>query len=224
MTAIFAFVENGTAFVAADTRRAAPGLQSVATKVYYWSEHILIAQTGVAKPLDGLVNEMILWRDRKSQFREFAGLVELYKHRRPDHQAKAAAALGVSVGMVCGSIIVAVAENLTDTATIATLDFATEKVTKVASSGSVYADGTDPPAFQIIAVKEMAAQRRTGGSVALDQWAMNCIGCSVQTNGNEVGWPADMIISRWHPQPIRVATIRRVRSSSEGQQASYSLP
>jgi hypothetical protein len=83
LTAIFAFVEDGTAFIAADTKRAMTGFVSAAKKIHYWSDHILIAQTGIAKPLACLISEMILWRDRQPSFRTFDGLVELYKHRRP---------------------------------------------------------------------------------------------------------------------------------------------
>jgi hypothetical protein len=97
-------------------------------------------------------------------------------------------------------------------------------VTTIGPSGSLYADGTDASAFQVVARSEMTALRQSPASVALDHWAINCIDRTVQTHGNEVGWPADMIVSRWHPQPIRIAVIRRVDSNCALPHPAYSHP
>jgi 20S proteasome alpha/beta subunit len=62
MTAIFAYAEDDTAFIGADTRRAVLELSSVVTKIHRWSEHILLAQTGAGKPMTELIYAMMVTR------------------------------------------------------------------------------------------------------------------------------------------------------------------
>ena len=78
MTAIFAYVQNDIAFIAADTCRTDKVVPFVAHKVHRWSEHILIAQTGPSRSLTRLIFEMMIVRDNGAELAKRDGLERVF--------------------------------------------------------------------------------------------------------------------------------------------------
>lgn len=94
MTAIFSYVKDDIAFIAADTRRGILGLTGVATKVHHrWSEHILLAQTGAGAPMTELPCEMTVWRDRNPGLVTLQGLAGVFARLHSAHFQRASAQL-----------------------------------------------------------------------------------------------------------------------------------
>jgi hypothetical protein len=210
MTAIFTFVNNGVAFVGADTRRAIGALSSVVTKVHRWSDRILLAQTGAGAPLTELITEMTVWRDRNPGLASFSGLKQVFDRLRPVHYAKAITASKVTV---IGTIVVVCGGEAASPAQIVTFDFASGASKVVGGVGDVYADGTDQPAFQVIAEYEF--KKLALGAYSLDRWAMDCIEQAAGLYPKSVGWPVDLAIACPNPHPIRLTVLRRVESVKE---------
>lgn len=222
MTAIFAYVSDDVAFLAADTKRAVPllPLSTMAMKVHQWSEHVLIAQTGAGEAVSELIATMILWRDRNPELISFSGLVQLFDKLRPCFFKRAVKRSKITVA---GTIVVACAAHDRCPAQVATFDFATGTQNSVGVSGSVYADGTDQVQFQSIADIEIAALVQGQDHVQLDRWALSCLTKSIALYPTFVGWPADMTIARTFPAPICVNIRRRVRSSDEPLHDAYTV-
>jgi len=220
MTAIFTYVEDDTAFICADARRAIHVLSSIATKVHHrWSEYILLAQTGAGEPMTELLCEMTVWRDRQPGLVTFQGLVDVFNHLRPKHYAAATNRLKIAVN---GIVVAACASDGQTPAQIVTFDFATGNQTVVGSSGSAYADGTDQVAFQQIADNELR-QFKTAGALELDGWAIACLSQAVASYPANVGWPADLAIVRPYPTPVRLTVLRRIYSPIEGLHSVFAL-
>lgn len=212
MTAIYAYVCDDLAFISADTRRAIWELSSVVTKVHRWSEHILLAQTGSGVPLSELLCEMTVWRDRNPTLIPFSGLAQVISKLAPQRHAAAKAQSPISVN---GTIVAACASDGASPAQIVTFDFQTGSPKTVGGSGSVYADGSDPPAFLSIAQSTLTLHKTPTGALQLDRWAMDCLGQAVAVRPDSVGWPADLAIARPFPAPTRLTIVRRVQSVSE---------
>jgi hypothetical protein len=210
MTAIYAYVEDDTAFIGVDTRRAIGLLSSVVTKVHRWSEHILLAQTGAGKAVTELIYAMMVTRDNNPAFVSFADLSKIFDlHQKKMYQA----AQANSKVTIVGTLVAACASDATAPAQIATFDFAAGGGPKiVGGSGSAYADGTDAAAFQSAADHHIQCMRANSDAFALDRWAMTCIADAHASYPSSVDWPADLVITRPCPSPIRLTTFRRVAS------------
>lgn len=197
MTAIFAFAERDVTFVASDTKRGlSVGGSFTARKTQVWDERTLIAQTGFGEGLQRLVGEMLARQHVHPSFVQPGGaaasfeIVRAFRLEYERHHAKTASAVG-------GTLVVVEGGYLTTPASITTLDWTTGN--PVVISGPVHGNGSNPNAFQRIAVDQYNSFRPGGsGPIDLGAWAMACIADAkqVQNGGTAVDWPIDLTIIR----------------------------
>lgn len=217
MTAIFAYCDRATAFIAADTKRVDKTFASVARKAFRWSEAIVFAQTGTGKYLGELGGQMMAARDQHAQLDLRENLIGLFRRFRKDQHDRAVADIGPQKAL--GRLVVACAAEGASPPEIFTLSFSTGDRDTVCIGGGVYADGTDQAGFDAI-VKMLSAQF-SPGATQLDAWAFQCLDAAAQAQESSVGWPAELVIAREDPIADRLSVIRRVLDSSAAPHPLY---
>jgi hypothetical protein len=217
MTAIFAYSDDSTAFIAADTMRVDKTFSSIARKAHRWSDAIVFAQTGAGKYLGELAAQMMSCRDQHVNYDLRASLVGLFSKFRQNHYLRAVQDIGLA--KAGGRFVVACAGEGSRRAEILTLEFATGQVTSVAPRGEVYADGTDQVSFDATAKTLFAGLK--GRAIQLDDWAFKCLDAAAAVEQLTVGWPADLVIAREDPLAKRLTIIRRVQNSSAARHSLY---
>ena len=212
MTAIFAYVKDTTAFVAADTCRADPlgfFLPKIVNKVYFWSDHIVIAQTGAGRPLEQLM-KMMNDTKLKTGDQSVTGLVNAFAQNRAAclTSSQNVSKIGQSSVPVRGTLIAACARDDLNQAQIVTFDFSNGRVdynqgVSVVSGALLYADGSSPARYQQTALTEFNRLWQSGCGIPLDEWSVRCLGASIPTTSasgiNFVDWPADLFIATAGP-------------------------
>lgn len=219
MTAIFAYASGDVAFVAGDSLRVIPMFGVVAAKkVHQWSETVLLAQAGDGKFQSELVESLKTARPMLGHAhptlpedqRLLAGFTGMW----PSHHARALASvakLKSGAAHISGTILVAAAGDAFGPARIHKLDFATGTHATVATD--VIADGTAPGQFTNLARSLIRTMRPSSGPFPIDEWGVQCVAHCVASHPNQVGWPADVMLTR-PANGERVVLYRRVANLS----------
>ena len=195
MTAVFAYADGDNALVAADTRRTARGgFPGSARKIHRWSETVVFAQSGEAEFLTQLIGHMLPLGDHLGPSDE--KLVEAFGALHAHYwQLAVAKYAGKSFGPVpAGSLLVASAAAYGLPARITKLDFQSGLATP--SHSITDADGSSTSAFQADAARNLVQVGAGNSSLALDDWAMRCVGDAVATAPVVIDWPADILLTR----------------------------
>lgn len=219
MTAIFAYASGDVAFVAGDSLRAIPMFGVVtAKKVHQWSETVLLAQAGDGKFQSELVESLKTARPLLAHAhptmpddqRLLVGFTGMW----PSHYARALKSvqkLKSGAAHISGTILVAAASDAFGLARIHKLDFATGTHTTIATD--VIADGTDPSQFTSIARSLMQTMRPPSSPFPIDEWGVQCVAQCAVSHPKQVGWPADVMLTR-PANGGRILVYRRVASFS----------
>lgn len=218
MTAIFAYASGDEAFVAGDTLRNIPMFGVVqATKVHQWSDTVLLAQAGDGKFQSELLGALKLARPmlgyeyptEAEDERFLAGFTRMW----PSHHERAlesVANLKSGAAHISGTVLVAAAGDQFGAARIHKLDFATGTHATLATD--MIADGTDPDQFTEQGRSLLDTMHSPLRRFPFDDWGTRCIDLCVKAYPGQVGWPADMILSRPSGDE-RVSIHRRVLGS-----------
>ncbi|WP_158808431.1 hypothetical protein [Beijerinckia sp. L45] len=213
MTAIFVFCEKETVFIACDTRRGSV-LPRIARKIQVWDDFTIFAQTGHGEGLTRLFGAMLSWQHKHDQFSGYDGPKNAFDRVGQTRLSCEKSQLK-SPGLAKGTLVSARVESLHGSACIRTYDWVSGSVSTI--TNEVYADGTEPAAFQKIAETEYRALRPNGnGAFDLAEWGERCIDLAVAACEIEVAWPADFAIVR-QLDGHRLCIIERL---DKGQQAS----
>jgi hypothetical protein len=187
---------------------------------------VLIAQTGYGAGLQRLLGEMHALQDQKPDYASAQGAAEVFERVRRFrleyeiyHHASNARA------KVTGTLVVVGTANVKgDAAQILTLKWESGTVTPCKST--VYADGSDPPAFQLIADEEYARLRPGGiGPLDLGEWAMASIDRAIAHQGADnpaVGWPIDLTIV--YPEAKQFICVRQRLRKGRTPSAQFKIP
>ncbi|SMH61544.1 hypothetical protein [Azospirillum agricola] len=222
MTALFAFANQDTAFIAGDSLRADPlGLfpPATVTKIHVWSDAVLFGQAGSSR-LGALIAAMLASRSTVSA--DATGLVAAFQALRDAHHQAALTANRKIAALCQGTLLVAAAANVHVSAQLFTLNFATGA--QQALPGPVAAYGTDPTLFSSSASKHHGALvAAASGGLALDQWAALCMADAIAAHPGLVGWPSDLIIAKGNAAGGRTVTIDRMAAPDEAARPAFAL-
>ena len=196
MTAIFAHVKGQRAIIAADSLRVDPmgwlPSQNV-LKVFHWADRILFAATGNGPRLERLARDVI--GEQASTSPDEAGFLAAFHKHQAAHYAAATSGMSLATklpGFAQGSYLVAVPELNGVPAHLFELDFATG--TQTSLNSNIWAQGTDPVAFQAIA-QSAFSNYSIGATVPGDLCGSECIRQAVSMHPQAVGLPFDVAIS-----------------------------
>lgn len=222
MTALFAFADQDTAFIAGDSLRADPlGLfpPATVTKIHVWSDEVLFGQAGTAR-LGTLIADMLAAQSTVPA--DATGLVAAFQALRDAHHQAALTANRKIAALCQGTLLVAVAANAHAPAQLFTLDFATGA--QQALAGPVAAHGTDPTSFSSSASKHHGAlAASSSGGLALDRWAALCMADAIAAHPKLVGWPSDLMVAKGNAAGGRTVTIDRMAAPGEAARPAFAL-
>lgn len=216
MTAIFAYVEDGIAFVASDTCRMAIGIPLPATKIHAWSDNVLIAQAGEARFLTKALVELrshagALGDSDNHFINNFNAIRERYWLEAVGYYEEK------RLPAPSGTLLVASAVP----SQITIVDFETG-ATELAST-NIAAAGTDPNGYNVLAQTHMHELRQTGEPLELDRWAMLCLNDAIQANAHLVNWPGDVLIARPSGVGGRMLIQRRINSAGDNAHSIFAV-
>ncbi|MFN7107245.1 MAG: hypothetical protein ACK4MY_03400 [Brevundimonas sp.] len=211
MTAVFAYSNGATAFVAADTQRTSWGNVALsAVKVHAWSETVLFAQIGEAQFLTELVGRLLPQRGFLVEGPE--GLIEGFRMYAPLLWPKVESSYKAKkLPPPAGTLLVAVADTAWGGPSLFRLDFETGAMTPVL--GDTAGDGTTGFDYDKEGADQLVLHTSAGasGGLPLDLWGSACIANAIAASPTTINWPSDQLISREWPRD-RILCRRRVGS------------
>jgi len=195
MTAIFAYIRNGSALIAADSKRRDPlGLFAFppVTKVYSWGDTLLFAGAGNGPNLERLAKAMLA---DASFSRDERGFLEAFSHHQAiEYPAAVSRAQPKAAGrFIAGTFVVAVCATLRRKAHLQKLDFKTGLLTR--SKAHLMTDGTNPTEFKRFSRRHLS--KYAGGQIPGEIWASTCMTDASALCPGDVDWPVDVLIA--HP-------------------------
>jgi hypothetical protein len=219
MTAIFAFVDGDSAFVAGDTKRGVYPYEVGASKVYEWSDGVVFAQAGDGNFQSKLIAQMRLERPliqlHHPNFTDEQRLIEAFKKLQPSHYKTAVESdtfKKIGAEHITGTILVAAAQHGAIPARIHILDFSTGTVTL--SSEKFEVAGSDRDVLSAIALERLRVLRVPNQPFQVDQWGIECVEAAIDRLPRGIGWPADLALVRKVDVGDRLVLLRRVHAHS----------